>query len=65
MARVKIEQVVGHLSTELRKALAQAVEEAIPDAEFDEHELFRAFQRAVGRRCSTWERVPDGDVDAT
>jgi hypothetical protein len=21
--------------------------------------LFRAFRRAVGRKCNTWEQVPD------
>ena len=31
----------------------------MPYAEFDERELFRAFRRAVRRKCDTWARVPD------
>lgn len=59
MARVKIEEIVDSLSSDIRRALADAVNEVIDDAKFDEHELFRAFKRAVSRKCSTWERVPD------
>lgn len=64
MARVKIEEIVDSLSVEMRKALRQAVENTIPDAEFDERELFRNFRRSVRRKCSTWEHVPDQYVDA-
>lgn len=59
MARVKIEQVIDHLRSEIRRALEDAVHEAIGDAGFDSGELFLAFRRAVGRTCSTWESVPD------
>ena len=64
MARVKVEEVIDHLSIEMRKALKQAVENTIPDAEFDERELFRNFRRSVRRKCNTWENVPDRYVDA-
>ena len=64
MARVKIEEVIDHLSSEMRKALRQAVENTIPDAEFDEREFFRNFRRSVGRKCNTWENVPDQYVNA-
>lgn len=64
MARVKIEEVVDHLSTEMRRALSIAVNNVIEDADFDERQLFREFRRAVGRKCSTWERVPDQYVDS-
>jgi len=63
VARVKIEEIVDHLGTEMRKALSIAVNNVIPDAEFDERQLFRAFRRAVGRKCNTWESVPDQYVD--
>jgi hypothetical protein len=63
MARVKIEDIIDHLSSEMRKALVAAVENELPDAEIDAHSLFRAFKRAVGRKCSTWESVPDSYVD--
>ncbi len=64
MARVKIEEMVEHLSSEFRKALAEAVRKELPDASFDEYSLFRSFKRAIGRKCTTWERVPDRHVDA-
>lgn len=64
MARVKIEEVVDHLSTEMRKALSIAVNNVIPDANFDERQLFREFCRALSRKCNTWEQVPDQYVDS-
>lgn len=64
MARVKIEEIVDDLSTEMRSALEAAVKEVLPDAEFDRSALFRAFKRAVRRKCSTWERVRDDHVEA-
>lgn len=63
MARVKIEGIVDHLSTEFRKALDEAVRKEIPDAEFNQRQLFRQFLRAVGRKCNTWESVPDRYVE--
>jgi len=64
MARVKPEEIVDHLSSEFRRALEAAVREVIPEAEFDSYALFRAFRRAVGRKCNTWERVQDRHVEA-
>jgi len=63
MARVKMEDIVDHLSSEMRKALGDAVRATQKGDRVDEHALFRAFKRAVGRKCSTWERVPDRFVD--
>ena len=63
MARVKIGEIVSHLSTEFRKALDEAVRKEIPDADFNPQQLFREFRRAVGRKCSTWESVPDHYVE--
>lgn len=64
MARVKMEEIVDHLSTEIRRALSETVESSIPGVQFDEYELFREFRRAIRRKCSTWEQVPDHYVDA-
>lgn len=64
MARVKIEDIIDHLSTEMRRALRDAVREIAPETQVDEYALFRAFKRAVGRKCSTWENVPDQHVEA-
>lgn len=64
MARIRIEDVVDHLDSEMRSALEAAVKEVVPDAgNFDRYTLFRAFRRAVGRKCNTWEQVPDNYVD--
>ena len=63
MARVKIEEVIDHIDADIRHALRDAVNECVDGASFDEYALFRAFKRAVGRKCSTWERVPDRYVE--
>ncbi|MEO8384093.1 MAG: hypothetical protein ABI583_02540 [Betaproteobacteria bacterium] len=63
MASIKIQDVADKLDYELRRAFAAAVEEVIPAAKFDEYELFRAFRRAVGRKCKSWETVPDHLVE--
>ncbi len=63
MAEINIREIVEHLGPDLRKALATALEEvggeALNDIVLDEHDLFRAFKRAIGRKCRTWETVPD------
>jgi hypothetical protein len=63
MAEINIGEIVDHLSPDLRKALAIALEEVggevLNDIYIDEHDLFRAFKRAISRKCRTWERVPD------
>ncbi|BBQ13553.1 hypothetical protein WP1W18C01_39130 [Stenotrophomonas maltophilia] len=64
MAQVQMDEIVDHLSSEMRKALADAVREVAPEAKIDSYQLFRAFKRAVRRKCGTWETVPDGAVQA-
>lgn len=64
MARVKVDDIVDDLSTEFRGALEAAVQEVLPEAEFDRYQLFLAFKRAVRRKCNTWERVRDDYVEA-
>jgi hypothetical protein len=59
MAQVNIEELLDHLSDELRGALRDALQEVLPNITVSEFELFRAFQRAIDRRCATWEPVPD------
>ena len=59
MKYVDPEEIIDHLSSEMRSALKDAVQKIIPGAQFDEHELFRAFLRAVNRKCSRWEQVSD------
>ena len=64
MARVRVEAVVEHLSSEFRKALDAAVRRQLPGAQFNAHQLYRDFRREVGRKCSTWETVPGSSVEA-
>lgn len=63
MARVKIESIIDHLSSDIRRALGAAVEETLVGNTIDTHDLFRAFRRAVRRKCNTWESVPDHYVE--
>lgn len=63
MAQVKIEEIVDHLSSEMRRALEDAVAEVLGNVQYDSYELFRAFRRAVYRKCNVWEIVPDQYVD--
>ncbi len=59
MAQIQVEEIIDHLSSEISKALAQAVNYVDPDADCTRNELFRAFKREVRRKCSQWEKVPD------
>jgi hypothetical protein len=52
MAQIKIEEVVEHLSYEMKRALEEAVLATVEDAEFNREALFRNFVRAVGHKCS-------------
>jgi hypothetical protein len=65
MARVKIEEIIEHLGSEMKSAMRAALANTAPDADVDANALYRAFVRAVGRKCSTWEQVPDSYVDKT
>ena len=63
MAKVKIEEVIDHLSSEMKRALEQAVNNSIPGVQFDRNILFREFKKGVYRKCSVWEKVPDQYVE--
>jgi len=43
MARVKIEESIDHLCSEMRKSLRDSVNKVIPEVTFDERKLFRRF----------------------
>ena len=59
MARIKVAEVIDHLDSDIRHALRDAVKAVIPGVHFDEYQLYREFRRAIDRKCSNWERVPD------
>lgn len=56
---VKVEEILDHVDREGRLALQQALSRYSSVSEIDIRTLYREFVRAMGRRCSTWERVPD------
>ena len=63
MAKIKIEDVIDHLDSEIRRALEETVKEHFPNQDFDTYALFRTFKRMVYRKCSILESVPDGLVE--
>ena len=63
MAKVKIENIIDHLDTEIRRALEETIKDHFPNTNFDNRAVFRTFVRMVGRKCSTWEDVPDDFVE--
>ena len=63
MTRVKIENIIDHLGAKIRRALTEAVNNVDSDIDVDERELYLEFRRAIRRRCSAWEQVPDQYVD--
>ena len=63
MARVKIEGIIDHLSHDMKRALEAAIDEVAPSSNIDRDDLYRAFKRAVYRKCSTWEKVPDRYIE--
>ncbi len=63
MAKIKIEEVVDHLSSEFRKALEETIKEHFQNKDFDSREVFRTFKRQVYRKCNVWEEVPDKFID--
>lgn len=64
MAKVKIEEVVDHLSSEFRRSLEEVFQKHAPNVQIDAYQVFRDFKSAVYRKCNTWESVPDRYVDA-
>jgi len=59
MQYINAEEIVLNLPSQMRKALAQAVNEILPGQTFDEATLYKAFAKAVRKQCGTWTTVPD------
>ncbi len=64
MARIKSADVFDHLTPQIRAALDDAVERALPGVEVDRRKLYLEFRRALGARLKPWENVPNAAVDA-
>jgi hypothetical protein len=63
MSKVKIEDVVYHLSSDFKKALEDTFQEFAPNASIDRNEVFRFFLRRVYKHCRVWEEVPATSVE--
>jgi hypothetical protein len=59
MAQVKLDELIDHLSTEVKKALDDALTAEVPNANVNMDRFFQVFKQSVYRHCSIWERVPD------
>jgi len=64
MSRIRIEEVISQLHVSIQASLKEAVHEVIPNADFDDRQLFEAFKRAVSRKCRRWERVSDRYIES-
>ena len=62
MAEIKIDDVVYHLDSEFKKALADTMNQFAPHVRIDISSAFKYFQRRVYEHCSVWEKVPDASV---
>ncbi|HYR43808.1 MAG TPA: hypothetical protein VER98_12335 [Terriglobia bacterium] len=62
MAQVKIDDLVYHLSSEFKKALADTMSQFAPGVQIDVGSAFKHFQKRVYHHCSVWEKVPDSCV---
>jgi len=65
MARIKLEESLEYLYDDIQPAMADAVKEILPEAEFESRLLFRAFLKAIGRRQHDWVNLPSNLVDST
>lgn len=59
MTKIRIDGVVDELKPQVLRALQDAVASTMPDASFDENQLFTEFRSAIVRRCATWESIPN------
>lgn len=64
MAKVLIEEIVGYLGADMRRALEDTVRAVLPDSHVDGNALFTEFKAQIARCCRDWERVPNRYVDA-
>ena len=59
MTQVNVEDILEHLDSDIRPALAEAVEVVLDASDVDDQELYDAFLAALCQRLGTWETVPD------
>lgn len=64
MARIRPTETFDHFNPQMRAALDEAVERALPGVEVDRRKLYLEFRRALAARLKAWENVPASAVDA-
>ena len=63
MARIKVDEIVGSLDSEFKKALDDTMTHFAPEIRYNRNDLFRFFQKRIYQHCSSWEDVPDRYVE--
>lgn len=64
MARVKPQELLDHFNPQMRAALDDALNKALPGVEVDRRMLYLEFRLALKRKLKEWENVPNSAVDA-
>ena len=59
MAKVKIEELIDHLDRDIRKAFEATLREHFADQQYTAREVFKTFQKQIGKKCNAWEEVPN------
>lgn len=59
MAKLNIEEIIGHLDVEFRKALDATIREHFSSRDFNSREVFKTFKKEVGDKCNSWENIPN------
>jgi len=63
MAEIRLAEILNDNAWDLRESLAKAVRNTMGrNVDFDEHDLYQAFEDAVRWRFRTWVQVSDGNV---
>jgi len=59
MTQVKVDEIIDHVRSEVKKALQDAFDEVVPHADIDLDAFYAVFKKQVYHHCSIWENIPD------
>lgn len=59
MARIKIDEMVGHLEKEFRKALTSTLYKEFGELEFNAKDVYQTFKKELTEQCNSWENLPN------
>ena len=63
MAKIKVEGVFKQLDYEIKRAFLKTIKAELPDAKFDDRELYKKFFDNVVNECKKWETMPDDIIE--